>query len=56
MDGHKAIVTVPEAKKVFAAQTAAFDLKTNPDAPTQTCIAELNQVFDEAGQAETSDD
>jgi hypothetical protein len=56
MDGHKAIVTVPEAKEVFAAQTAAFDLKTNPDAPTQACIAELNQVFDTASLAETSDD
>jgi hypothetical protein len=49
MDGHKAIVNVPEASKVMAAQTASFDLRTNPDAPTQECIAELNTVFDEAG-------
>jgi hypothetical protein len=49
MDGHKAIVNVPEASKVMTAQTASFDLKTNPDAPTQECIAELDTVFDEAG-------
>lgn len=49
VDGHKAIVNVPEANKVMTAQTASFDLKTNPDAPTQECIAELDTVFDEAG-------
>lgn len=49
MDGHKGTVMIPEATKVFTAQTASFDIKTNPDAPTQTCIAELNTVFDETG-------
>jgi hypothetical protein len=47
MEGHKAIVMVPEAKKVLKAQTAAFNLQTNPDAPTQECIAEFNELFDE---------
>jgi hypothetical protein len=49
MDGHKGTISIPEATKVFTAQTASFDIKTNPDAPTQICIAELNTVFDETG-------
>lgn len=48
VDGHKAIVNVPEATKVISAQTAAYDLKTNPDNPTQLCIAEFDQAFDDA--------
>jgi hypothetical protein len=47
MDGHKAIVIVPEVKKILKAQTAAFDIQTNPDNPTQECIAEFHELFDE---------
>ncbi len=45
--GHLGIVDTPEATKILKVQTAAFDLQTNPDAPTQECIAELDHVFDE---------
>ena len=45
MDDHKAIVNVPEATKILSVQTASFNLQTNPDNPTQMCIAELGTVF-----------
>lgn len=44
---HLGIVDTPEATKILKVQTAAFNLQTNPDAPTQECIAELDHVFDE---------
>lgn len=44
---HFGIVDTPEATKILKVQTAAFNLQTNPDAPTQECIAELDHVFDE---------
>jgi hypothetical protein len=47
VDGHKATVMVPEVHKVLKAQTAAFNLQTDPDAPTQECIAEFHELFDE---------
>jgi len=51
VSGHNAIVNVPEAHKIFKAQTAAFDLKINPDsAPTipvpGLCVAEFDHQFD----------
>lgn len=55
MDGHKAIVNVPEATKIESVQTASFNLQTNPDNPTQLCIAELGTVFDESSH-EAKDD
>lgn len=48
VDGHFARVSVPEASKIFSAQTAAYDIKTNPDDPQQECIAELSEIFDQA--------
>ena len=47
MDGLKAIVMVPEVKKVLKAQTAVFNLQTDPMDPTQECIAEFHGLFDE---------
>jgi hypothetical protein len=47
VDGHLATVNVPEAHEITLAQTAAFSLQTNPDAPTQECIAEFDHLFDE---------
>ena len=47
MKGHLGMVDTPEATKILKVQTAAFNLQTNPDDPTQECIAELDHVFDE---------
>ena len=56
MDGHKAIVNVPEATKIKSVQTVSFNLQTNPDSPTQLCIAELDTVFDQLSHEEKDDD
>ena len=47
MSGHLGAVDTPEASQILKVQSAAFDLQTNPDAPTQQCIAVLDHVFDE---------